>query len=82
MEDSNVVEQAAERRVERGPLRMVLTYPPFNPGPGQVEMTFKRCFTVCRTYGGAKICATVCVNIHGGLSGFGGKVTATVSVEF
>lgn len=67
--------------------RIVIYYPPTDnpnptPGSGQMERTFKKCYKVCKTVAGAKVCAEVCVNISIGLSGIGGKITATVTVQF
>lgn len=61
---------------------ILVSYPPETCPPGQVEKTFKRCFQVCKTVSGAKICAKVCVEINVGLSGVSGEVNATVSVKF
>jgi hypothetical protein len=82
--DENAKEGCAECNQSS---RIVIHYPPTDtpgplPGSGQSERTFKKCFKVCKTVGGAKVCAEVCVNISIGLSGIGGKITATVSVQF
>ncbi|SRR5258708_40138819 len=67
----------------RSPLRIVVTYPPVvTPSSGEIEKTFKKCFRVCQTVGGAKVCAEVCVDIHIGFSGVGGTISASVSVAF
>lgn len=78
-----VCESATEPCAEPTSTRIVIYYPPvYNPSPGQIEKKIKKCFKVCQTVAGAKVCAEVCINIDIGLSGIGGKITATVSVEF
>ena len=70
-------------RAESGSPRILIIYSDIDhPGSGQTELKFKKCFKVCQTVAGAKICAEVCIDIHIGLSGAGGKLTATVSVTF
>lgn len=84
LEEGHETEEATGRKDEPGRLRMIVTYPPviLPPDSGVVEKKFKKCFKVCQTVGGAKICAEVCVNIDIGFGGIGGKITATVSVAF
>lgn len=76
-------EREAVARAELAPTRIVITYPDIvHPGSGQTEKKFKKCFNVCQTVGGVKICAEVCVDISIGFSGISGKISATVSVSF
>jgi hypothetical protein len=78
-----ITKLATEPTAERSSPQIVIYYPPvFNPCQGQIEKTIRKCFKVCQSVGGAKVCAEVCVNINIGLSGIGGKITATVSVAF
>jgi hypothetical protein len=81
MEDSNVAGEAIERGAEGAPLRVVVIYPPESTSD-TAEFKINKCFKVCQTVAGAKVCAEVCVNIHAGLSGVGGSVSATVSASF
>jgi hypothetical protein len=71
----------AAARAPGGPIQIVVTYPPVVP-PEPVPLKFKKCFQVCKTVGGAKVCAEVCVDIDVGLGGVHGSITATVSVTF
>lgn len=84
--NGKVAELGTGPSAERARPRIVIHYPPVPdpcPGqPGQVERKFKKCWTVCKGVGPATVCATVCVDITIGLSGIGGKITATVSVDF
>jgi len=73
---------SALAETEKPRTRVVITYPPADAGPGQADMTIKKCFTVCKTTMGVKVCATVCVNITVGVGGLSGKITATVSAQF
>ena len=63
---------------------VVITYPPVpTPDPQTVAMSFKKCFTICKTVSGAKVCATVCVKIDVGITtGVHGTIKATVEVTF
>ena len=82
-EGSKLSEEAKCSCSDRASPRVVITYPPVvTPGSGQTEKTFSKCFKVCQTVAGAKVCAEVCVDIHIGFSGIGGNITATVSVAF
>ncbi|KQV81746.1 hypothetical protein [Rhizobium sp. Root1220] len=84
LEEGHEEKEAEERKESPGRLRMAVTYPPVvvPPDSGVSEKKFKKCFKVCQTVGGAKICAEVCVNIDIGFGGVSGKITATVSVAF
>ena len=84
----SVDERSAPEREHRlhdaaEPLEMVLTYPSLDySGPGAVERKFQKCWNVCQTVGGAKICAKVCITIDIGLGGIHGDITGTVTVKF
>jgi hypothetical protein len=73
---------SALTETEKPRTRVVITYPPVDGGPGKSDATINKCFTVCKTTMGVKVCAKVCVNITVGLGGISGKITATVSPEF
>ncbi|WP_146073520.1 hypothetical protein [Amycolatopsis sp. CA-126428] len=62
---------------------VVISYPPVpTRGPEVDVQEFKKCFTVCKGVGNAKICATVCVDISVGMSGVHGSINASVSLAF
>jgi hypothetical protein len=83
MEEPKDAAPATELCAEGGPIHIVVTYPPvIEPDAGPAEMRFKKCFKVCQSVGGGKVCATVCVDITVGLSGVHGNITGTVSVSF
>lgn len=81
--NGEVTEPAKELFTKRTSPQIIISYPPvFNSNLGQEERKFKRCFKVCQTVAGGKICAEVCVEIDISLSGIGGEIKASVSVVF
>jgi hypothetical protein len=86
-----VAERGTEPSAERTPALIVIHYPPVSnpcpgqiedPGSGQAEKRFQKCFSICKTVGGAKVCAEICIDISISLSGISGSIKATVSVSF
>ena len=84
IEDGRELDRAA--LVRDTPVRIVITYPPTDggtkPDGGPQATAFQKCFEVCQSVKGAKICAKVCVNVKVGLDGVSGSVEAPVSVAF
>jgi hypothetical protein len=81
--DSEATEHERESsRLDTVPLTIVISYPPTVTDPPPKELKFKKCFKVCQTVAGAKVCAQVCVDINVGLKGVSGKISETVSVTF